>query len=216
MTGPISGHARTRHPAQGVGSYPMILRRPLPDGRRSHVYFRSSKCDVVLQAAIRGGQDGKFKDAMRAAGTDKIKRRRKRCPLNPMPNSIMDLRPCRRRQRRQSRSARWLPRKQINGAPLPAPQSPAAAKAPTVKAAGRVAKPLKPAAARHPGSHGQPRQIANKDKARFCKPTHRQAGTERRSQGRNTDDPAKPGNQWDFRICAERCELAYQHHRQTI
>ncbi len=84
MTGPISGHARTRHPAQGVGSYPMILRRPLPEGRRSHVYFRSSKCDVVLQAAIRGGQDGKFKDAMRAAGTDKIKRRRKRCPLNPM------------------------------------------------------------------------------------------------------------------------------------
>jgi hypothetical protein len=53
----------------------------------------------------------------------------------------------------------------INGGPLPAPQSPAAAKVPTAKALGRVAKPLKPATARHPGSHGQPRQIANKAKA---------------------------------------------------
>ncbi|MGB8901361.1 MAG: hypothetical protein WCC90_19930 [Methylocella sp.] len=57
------------------------------------------------------------------------------------------------------------PQANINGAPLGAPQSPAAAKAPTVKAAGHVAKPLKPATARHPGSHGQPRQIANKAKA---------------------------------------------------
>ncbi len=57
------------------------------------------------------------------------------------------------------------PQANINGAPLRAPQSPAAAKAPTVKAAGHVAKPLKPATARHPGSHGQPRQIANKAKA---------------------------------------------------
>ena len=62
------------------------------------------------------------------------------------------------------------PQANINRAPLPAPQSPAAAKAPTVKAAGRVAKPLKPAAARHPGSHGQPRQIANKDKATSVSP----------------------------------------------
>jgi hypothetical protein len=53
----------------------------------------------------------------------------------------------------------------INEAPLPAPQSPAAAKAPKAKAVGRVAKPLKPATARHSGSHGQPRQIANKAKA---------------------------------------------------
>jgi hypothetical protein len=53
----------------------------------------------------------------------------------------------------------------LNGAPLPAPQSPSATKAPTPKAAGRVAKALKPAAARHPGGHGQPRQIANKAKA---------------------------------------------------
>jgi hypothetical protein len=57
------------------------------------------------------------------------------------------------------------PHANIKGAPLPAPQSPAAAKAPTAKAAGRVAKPLKPAVARHPGSHGQPRQIANRAKA---------------------------------------------------
>ena len=62
------------------------------------------------------------------------------------------------------------PQANINGAPLPASQSPAAAKAPTVKAPGRVAKPLKPAAARHPGSHGQPRQIANKDKATSVSP----------------------------------------------
>jgi hypothetical protein len=57
------------------------------------------------------------------------------------------------------------PQANINGAPLPTPQSPAAAKAPKAKAAGRVAKPLKPATARHPASHGQPHQIANKAKA---------------------------------------------------
>jgi hypothetical protein len=58
----------------------------------------------------------------------------------------------------------------IDGAPLPAPQSPAAAKAPTPKAAGHVAKPLKPAAARHSDSHGQPRQFANKAKATSVNP----------------------------------------------
>ena len=52
-----------------------------------------------------------------------------------------------------------------DGAPLSALQSPAAAKAPTPKAAGHVAKPLKPAVARHSDSHGQRRQIANKAKA---------------------------------------------------
>jgi hypothetical protein len=57
------------------------------------------------------------------------------------------------------------PQANINGAPLPAPQSPAAAKVPTAKALGPAAKPLKPATARHPGSHGQPRRIANKAKA---------------------------------------------------
>jgi len=58
----------------------------------------------------------------------------------------------------------------IDGAPLPAPQSPAAAKAPTPKAAGHVAKPLKPAAARHSDSYGQPRQFANKAKATSVNP----------------------------------------------
>jgi hypothetical protein len=58
-----------------------------------------------------------------------------------------------------------LPGANINGAQLPAPQSLAAAKAPTAKAAGRMAKPLTPATARHQGSHGQPRQIANRAKA---------------------------------------------------
>lgn len=57
------------------------------------------------------------------------------------------------------------PQANINGAPLPAPQPPAAAKSPTAKAAGRLAKPPKPGMARHPGSHAQPRQIANKAKA---------------------------------------------------
>jgi hypothetical protein len=52
----------------------------------------------------------------------------------------------------------------INGGPLPAPQSPAAAEAPRAKAVSRVAKALKPATARHLGGHGQPRQIANKAK----------------------------------------------------
>jgi hypothetical protein len=56
------------------------------------------------------------------------------------------------------------PQANINGAPLPAPQSPAAAEAPRAKAVSRVAKALKPATARHLGGHGQPRQIANKAK----------------------------------------------------
>jgi hypothetical protein len=56
------------------------------------------------------------------------------------------------------------PQANINETPLPAPQSPAATKAPRAKAAGHVAKPLKPATATHLGSHGQPRQIANKAK----------------------------------------------------
>jgi hypothetical protein len=56
------------------------------------------------------------------------------------------------------------PQANINGAPLPAPQSPAAAEAPRAKAVSRVAKVLKPATARHLGGHGQPRQIANKAK----------------------------------------------------
>ena len=54
------------------------------------------------------------------------------------------------------------PQATINGASLLAPQSPAAAKAPAAKAAGHVAKSLKSAAARHPGRHGQPRQVTNK------------------------------------------------------
>jgi hypothetical protein len=57
------------------------------------------------------------------------------------------------------------PQADVKAAPPPAPQSPASAKAPTAKTGGRVAKPLKPAAAKHPGSQGQPRQIANKAKA---------------------------------------------------
>ena len=63
------------------------------------------------------------------------------------------------------------PQTNIDGAPLPASQPPAAAKAPTPKAAGHVAKPLKPAVARHSESHGQPRQIANKAKATPVNPT---------------------------------------------
>jgi hypothetical protein len=35
-----------------------------------------------------------------------------------------------------------------------------------------MVKPLKPAAARHPGSNGQPRQIANKAKATPVSPTN--------------------------------------------
>jgi hypothetical protein len=62
------------------------------------------------------------------------------------------------------------PQANINEAPLRAPQSPAAAEAPRTKAVGRVAKPLKPARARHPGRHGEPRQIANKAKATPMRP----------------------------------------------
>jgi hypothetical protein len=56
------------------------------------------------------------------------------------------------------------PQANINEAPLPAPQSPAAAEVPRGKAVGRVAKPRKPTAARDPGRHGQPRKIANEAK----------------------------------------------------
>jgi len=61
------------------------------------------------------------------------------------------------------------PQTNIDGAPLPASQSPAAAKAPMPKAAAHVAKP--PAVARHSDSHGQRRQIANKAKATPVNPT---------------------------------------------
>jgi hypothetical protein len=57
------------------------------------------------------------------------------------------------------------PQANINGALPTVPQSPAAAKALGAKAAGHVAKPLKPAMAKHPGGHGHPRQIANKARA---------------------------------------------------
>jgi hypothetical protein len=53
------------------------------------------------------------------------------------------------------------PQANINEAPLLAPQSPTVAKAPRAKAVGRVAKPLKRTAAKDPGRHGPPRQIAN-------------------------------------------------------
>jgi len=66
------------------------------------------------------------------------------------------------------------PQANVDGAPLPASQSPAAAKAPTPKAAGRVAKPLKHAVARHSESHGQPRQIANKATATPANPNDSQ------------------------------------------
>jgi hypothetical protein len=56
------------------------------------------------------------------------------------------------------------PQANIHETLLPAPESPAAAEAPRAKAVAHVAKPLKPATARHLGSHGQPRQTANKAK----------------------------------------------------
>ena len=67
-------------------------------------------------------------------------------------------------------SNRTPPQANVNEAPLPAPQSPVAAKTPRAKAVGRVAKPRKPTAARDPGRHGQPRQIANEAKAMPVRP----------------------------------------------
>jgi hypothetical protein len=64
------------------------------------------------------------------------------------------------------------PQANIDGAPLPASQSPAATKAPTPKAAGRVPKPPKPAVARHSDSHGQRRQIATNAKATPVNPNN--------------------------------------------
>ena len=107
------------------------------------------------------------------------------------------------------------PQANINGAPLPALQSAAAAKPPRAKAVSRVAKALKPATARHLGGHGPASPDCEQGQGDACELTHHGAGTERRSQGRSTDDPAKPGKQWGFRICAERCELAHQRHRQV-
>ena len=60
----------------------------------------------------------------------------------------------------------------MNEAPLPESQSSVAAKVPTPKAVGRVAKPRKTTAARDPGRHGQPRQIANKAKAMPVSPSN--------------------------------------------
>jgi hypothetical protein len=56
------------------------------------------------------------------------------------------------------------PQANINEAPLPAPQSAAAAQVPRAKAVGHVAKPLKPTTVRDQARHGQPRQVANKAK----------------------------------------------------
>ena len=84
----------------------------------------------------------------------------------------------------------------INGAPLSAPQSPAAAKVPTAKALGRVAKPVKPATAKHPGSHGQPRQIANKVRATPTSPlpAERAPSTDRMAETPTTQpSPATNG-----------------------
>jgi hypothetical protein len=79
---------------------------------------------------------------------------------------------------------------------------------------GRVAKPLKPATARDPGRHRQPCQIANKSKATPMSPFATEPAPS--ADPNNTDNPAKPGNQRGFRICAERCELAHQRSRQVI
>ena len=57
------------------------------------------------------------------------------------------------------------PQANVNEAPLPAPQSAAAAEVPRAKAVGHVAKPRKPTTVRDQARHGQPRQIANKAKA---------------------------------------------------
>ncbi len=57
------------------------------------------------------------------------------------------------------------PQPNVNEAPLPAPQSAAAAEVPRAKAVGHVAKPRKPSTVRDQARHGQPRQIANKAKA---------------------------------------------------
>jgi hypothetical protein len=62
------------------------------------------------------------------------------------------------------------PQANLNATPLPAPQSPAAAEAPRAKALGHVPKPLKPATARNPRRHGQPREIANEPKAKPVSP----------------------------------------------
>ena len=75
------------------------------------------------------------------------------------------------------------PQADVKAAPPSAPQSPASAKTPTAKTAGRVA--LKPAAAKHPGGKSHPRQIANKAKAT---PTTPPATEPTPSAGRPTAD----------------------------
>lgn len=62
------------------------------------------------------------------------------------------------------------PQADIMAAPLPPPRPAAAAKAPTPKTATRPAKTPKPTAATHAGGHGQPRQIAEKAKAKPSSP----------------------------------------------
>jgi hypothetical protein len=90
------------------------------------------------------------------------------------------------------------PQENINGAPLPAPQSPAAAKVPTAKAAARLAKPLKPATARHSGSHGQPRQIANKAKATPISPLTSEPAPSADSKAETPTTPPSPATNGPF------------------
>jgi hypothetical protein len=53
------------------------------------------------------------------------------------------------------------PQANLNEAPPVVPDPPVAAKPPAAKAASHVAKPIKAAAAKHPGGHSKPHQLAN-------------------------------------------------------
>jgi len=90
------------------------------------------------------------------------------------------------------------PQANVNEAPLPAPQSPAAGKTPKAKAVGHVAKPRKPTAARGPGRHGQPRQIANKAKATPVNPLNTKPAPIADPKPQTTTTQPSPGTNGAF------------------
>jgi len=147
----------------------------------------------------------------------------KRCPSNPTPKSIMGppprrLRPRRRKPGRATQHAvesNDTPRKQISMERCFGAAIPSGSQASDAKSGGTHVKPLKPAAAKHPGSNGQPRQIANKAKATPVNPLNTEPAPIADPKAKHRR-PSQAGNQCGLWAGAERCELAHKHHREVI
>ena len=183
---PISGHARTRHPAQGVGSYPMILRRPLPGAAFACLFLEQ-----------------KFK--VRCGPTSGYSRRSRwqvqRC----------DARCGNRQNQAEEKTLPAESHAQLDNGPAAVPAAPAPAESLSAVAPPQANQWSAASGAAIPcgsqgsdGESGGTRGEAAKTRrgktswqswpassdceqgqGEICKPTHRQAGTDRRFQGRN-------------------------------